>query len=343
MSIFVPHSNVESDQSFGQLINKINKEFIEPELKKRSVASFATALVEILPSGQVKVYFDDEIQVELEFKNRTINPTDNGKKISVDLHEIKDIGWVDAQLNPKAAKILVIRFSKEWWIIKADFKKRKDLEEKYRTTKTHKVRGGGYLPLNLRKQQKSQFVQNWQKSLKKELPAMWRKHITVSQRYSGTLVYDGNYFDLFTHAQELYILGYYFASTVVCRIAAEQMLVTTLAKSGKATEIYEPFKQGRPKRLKGIYDLITTCRDSSLFGRKYPIGKTAERRLKRVANAGNNLVHPKTELDESDAYKQTALQCMDDLSYAIKRHLNFVKDTGVVSGYRPSGTVKRLK
>lgn len=342
MPIFVPHENVESGQSFGQLINSVQREYIAPELKKRGRDAFAAALVEIPLSGAATVHLDDEVTLSIEFKNRKASPADVGKPMTIDLHEIKDINWANGKLEQKTAKILLVRFSKDWWIIKADFKKRKDLEDKYRTTKTYKVRGAGYLPLNLRKQEKPQFVEGWRKGLEQELPAMWKRHITVSQRYSGTLVYDGNYFDLFTHAQQLYILGHYFAATVICRIAAEQMLVMTLIKSGKGNEIFEPVKPGKPKRLKGIYDLIATCRDRSLFGSKYPIGKTAEKRLKRIANSGNNLVHLKAELDESNAYKQTALQCMDDLSYAIKRHLNFVKDTGTVSGYRFSGPAKRL-
>jgi hypothetical protein len=343
MPIFVPHENVEKGQSFGQLINSVQKEYITPELQKRGLNTFAVALVEIPLNGSGPVHLDDEVTLSIGFKNRKVNPADAGKPLTIDLHEIKDIDWQSGKLDPKTAKILLVRFSKDWWILKADFKKRKDLEEKYRTTQTFKVRGAGYLPLNLRKQEKPQFMEGRRKGLEKELPAMWRRHITVSQRYSGALVYDGNYFDLFTHAQQLYILGHYFAATVVCRIAAEQMLVTMLIKSGKATEIFEPIKPNKPKRLKGIYDLIATCRDRSLFGNKYPIGKTAEKRLKRIANAGNSLVHLKTELDESNAYKQTALQCMDDLSYAIKRHLNFVKDTGTVSGYRFGGSTKRLK
>jgi hypothetical protein len=118
------------------------------------------------------------------------------------------------------------------------------------------------------------------------------------------------------------------------------MLVTTLIKNGKPTEIYE---KKNSKRLKGIYDLIRTCRDSSLFPGKYPIGKSAEKKLKRVADAGNDLVHLKVELEKSNTYKQIALQCMDDLFDSIKQHLNFIKDTGVVSGYRPTGSTKRLR
>jgi len=33
---------------------------------------------------------------------------------------------------------------------------------------------------------------------------------------------------------------------------------------------------------------------------------------------------------------------MDGLQYVIKNHLNFIKDTGTVSGYKISGSAKRL-
>jgi len=34
---------------------------------------------------------------------------------------------------------------------------------------------------------------------------------------------------------------------------------------------------------------------------------------------------------------------MDNLQYVVKNHLNFIKDTGVVSGYKITGSAKRLK
>jgi len=343
MAIFVQNENVKNNQSFGQVIKKAYKEYIEPELKQRKLSDFASAGIELLPNGTKKVYLNDEVQLLLEFKKKKISPSDTGKPIRVDLHEIKDIKWHDKKLNKDSAKILVVHFNKDWWIWIADFKNRKELEEAFKITRTFKVRGGGYLPLNIRKQEKSEFMKGWRAGLEKELLAMWRRHITVSQRYRGVMVYDGNYFDLFSHSQDLYILGYYYSSIIVCRTAAEQALISILLKSGKGFEIYYPKKNGRKRMIKGIRDLVKTCRERKLFGRKFPINKTAENKLLKIAEIANDLVHPKSNLSTLDDYKKDALKCMDNLQYVIKNHLNFIKDTGVVSGYRFSSSATRLK
>ena len=343
MAIFVQNENVKSNQSFGQAINKACKEYIEPELKQRKLSDFTSAGIELLPDGTRKIYLNDEVQLLLEFKKRKVSPSDTGKPISVDLQEIKNIKWYDSKLNKRSAKILVVHFNKDWWIWNADLKNMEDLENKFKITTTHKVRGGGYLPLNIRRQEKGEFFDGWKTGLKKELPAMWKRHLTVSQRYKGVMVYDGNYFDLFSHAQELYMLGYYYASIVVCRTAAEQALIRILSKVGKGFEIYYPKKNGRKRMIKGIRDLVKTCRERKLFGRKFPINKTAENKLLKIAEIANDLVHPKSDLSTLENYKRDALKCMDNLQYVIKNHLNFVKDTGIVSGYRFSGSAKRLK
>src|SRR3989344_5469186 len=343
MAVFIPNENIEKNQSFGQAVNKAVKEYIEPELKRLSLKGFSAAGIEILPDRKHKVYLDNNVQVMLEFKNRKVSPSDTGKAINVDLHEIEDVKWHDQKLSKNSAKILVIQFNKDWWIWDADFKKIGGLEEKFRITTTHKIRGGGYLPLEMRKQEKKEFLHGWRTGLEKELSAMWTRHITVSQRYRGVMVYDGNYFDLFTQAQELYVLGYYYSSIIVCRTAAEQALIRILLKVGKGFEIYYPKKKGRKPMIKGIIDLVKTCRDSKLFHGKYPINKTAEKKLNEIAVIANNLVHPKHDLDALDVYKDNTLKCMDNLQYVIKSHLNFIKDTGTFSGYKFSGSAKRLK
>src|SRR3989338_4429888 len=343
MAIFVQNENVKNNQSFGQVINKINKEYIEPELNRRKITDFASAGIELLPNGTNKVYLNNEVQLLLKFLKRKVNPSDTGKPISVDLHEIKDIKWHDKKLNKNSAKILVVHFNKDWWIWSADFKNKKELEEKFKINRTFKVRGGGYLPLNIRKQEKGEFMQGWRAGLEKELSAMWKRHITTSQRYRGVMVYDGNYFDLFSHARELYILGYYYSSIIICRSAAEQALIQILLKSGKGFDVYKQNKGKKKPMIKGIIDLVKTCRDSKLFHGKYPINKTAEKKLNEIAVIANNLVHPKHDLDALDVYKDNTLKCMDNLQYVIKSHLNFIKDTGTVSGYKFSGSAKRLK
>lgn len=340
MPIFVPNKNVKSNTSIGQAINKANSQYIESELKQRGLKSFSSAGIEIYQDGKSKVYFNNEVQIEIGFKKRKISSSDTGKAITVNLSEIKNIRWCRSGLRKDSAKILVIRFNDDWWIWDADFKKRTDLIDRFIVTNPVTVRGGGYMPLKMRQQEKVAFVKNWQEGLSVELPDMWKRHIALSQRYRGPIVYDGNYFDIFQHAQELYVLGNYYSSTILARTAAEQALIRILEKSGKSLEIY---KQERGKRkLKSIEQLVETCRSYSLFRNRYPINKAAARKLNEISNIASDLVHPKHNLETLNMYKMRALKCMDSLHYVISRHLNFVKDTGVVSGYRPAGSARRL-
>lgn len=89
---------------------------------------------------------------------------------------------------------------------------------------------------------------------------------------------------------------------------------------------------------------MNSCRNKNNFPtKKCPVNKTAEKKLMTISYIANDLVHPKHDLNELEAYKNQAIKCMDNLHYVIKNHLNFVKDTGVVSGYRLTGSAKRLK
>ena len=67
MAIFVQNENVKNNQSFGQVISKAIKEYIEPELKQRKLTGFASVGIEILQDGTHKVYLDNEVQLLLEF------------------------------------------------------------------------------------------------------------------------------------------------------------------------------------------------------------------------------------------------------------------------------------
>ncbi|MFA4999825.1 MAG: hypothetical protein WC545_00480 [Patescibacteria group bacterium] len=343
--LIIPNQNVVNSESFGQFINKVKEEFIDPELKKRNTSLFSSALIEILDNNSSNIYLDDDFEIMIEFKEKKSNPNDTGKKISLDIKDIKDIGWKSKKISKRNATILVVRFNSSWWLLKTNFKERKDLDEKFQVRRTFKVRGGGYLPLKMRRQEKGEFMQQWQNGLKKELPAMWSRYITTTQRYRGVMVYDGNYFDLFIKAQEFYILGDFYPSIVMCRIAAEQALVNILINKGSVFEIYK--KEGKSgaggkPMSKGIYALVKSCRNKNLF-KKLLINKTAEKKLTDIADLANELVHPKNDLAEMDKYKKAAVKCMDNLNYVIKTHLNFVKDTKTVSDYKFSRVVTRLK
>ena len=70
MSIYVPVSNVEENESFGQAINKLMKEYIEPELKNRKQDNFKYAGIEIFKNGKYKVRFDTEVNIIYTLKKK---------------------------------------------------------------------------------------------------------------------------------------------------------------------------------------------------------------------------------------------------------------------------------
>lgn len=341
MVTFVPNDNVKDDKSFGQPINKALKKYITPELNRRGRSNFSVAGIEILKAGESKIYLDSEVTLSIEFKESKIKPNDVGKPLKINLREVKDIKWHKKKTNKADAQILVMHFNENWWVWSADFGLLKNLEQDFKFTREFDLRGGGYLPLKMRRQEKADFFKAWEDGLKDGLPAMWRRHITVSQRYRGAIVYDGNYFDLFSHAQELYIMGYYYSSITICRAAAEQALVKIILKSGKGFDIYK--KVSGKQRLKSIEQLVETCRSYSLFKKKYPINKKSAKNLNDISRIASDLSHLKHNLEELEAYKSQALICMDKLYYVIKNHLNFIKDTGVISGYKIKEPSRRLQ
>ena len=113
MSIFIPNENIEKNQSFGQVVNKALKEYIEPEMKRMGLKDFRSAGVEILLNHAHKVYFDNDVLIKIEFKDKKLNLNNVGKLAGLDLKEIKDIEWYDQKLNKNSAKILIVHFNKD--------------------------------------------------------------------------------------------------------------------------------------------------------------------------------------------------------------------------------------
>lgn len=342
MFIIVPNKNVEKNESFGDVINQFKKEYIDKELKKRQLNTFTAAIIEISKNKiSPKIYLNNEVEFIIKFKKDKINKKDVGKNITIDLHDVEDIEWNKNVLAKKSAKIMIIRFNKSYWIYKADFKNNEKLKRKFKVTKKHSLRLGGYLPLKFRRQEKDEFMKTARENFEKELPKFWKRYLTTTQRYRGVMSYDGNYYDLFSHAQDLYILGHYLETIILCRLAAEQALISIIIKSGKAFEIYKNHKGKR--KLKSIEELVNTCRSYKLFSKKFPITKLSAAKLNKISTIASKFVHPKFEFEKEDTYKQTALECMDYLQSVIKKHLNFIKDTKITKGYKMIGNSRRLK
>ena len=330
--IIIPNKNVEEDNSYGTAVNIIIEKYT-----KRS--DFGVVLLELGEKGDVKnMLFDESVKMTIEFnREKILEKAKKNRNLQIKLGQLKKIGWTKKQVSEETVKIILWRFDKDYWILNYDFKDNLKLFKKI-IVKTVKVRGGGYLPFEMRKQEKEEFMKGLRDELEKELPAMWSRYLTTTQRYRGTMCYDGNYFDLFSHAQDLFILGHYFETIQLCRIATEQALLSILAKSGNIKSAYR-----NGNKIKSIEGLVEACRNKKLFPKKFPIDKISAKKLNKISNKAGDLTHLKLELVEEDKYKEDALFCMDNLSSVIKKHLNFIKDTKQTSGYKISGKAKRLK
>ncbi|MDD2625811.1 MAG: hypothetical protein PHR55_03545 [Bacilli bacterium] len=321
------------------MANDIIKKYVFKIAKDRKIEQYSIVGIEILKDNTLEVSFDDEVRLQINFKDKKTVINSNQKQIKINLQDIRDIKWIKG-FKKGSAKIIVWHFNKDYYVLYANLRNREDIANEFKVTRTCNIRGGGFLPLSERRKERDLFMSGWKKIIEDELPLMWNRSITVSQRYKGPMVYDGNYFDLFDHAQGLYILGYYYPVIILCRSAVEQALISILIKSGHPYEIYKKKGSGN---IKSIENLVSTCRSYVLFEKKPLINKTSAKKIGEINRIASDLVHLKQELKTLNSYKKDALLCMDNLHYVIKTHLNFIKDTGVVSGYKITGKTKRLQ
>lgn len=127
MAVLVPNRLVESNEGYGKTINQFFNLFIEPYYQgERHVfkkEDFVSAIIEIFDDGRKpKIRLNEDARIALEFKSQKIKSEDVGKKISIDLKEIKSVSWSSAELDENSAKALVIRFNQDWWILNFDFR-----------------------------------------------------------------------------------------------------------------------------------------------------------------------------------------------------------------------------
>lgn len=124
----VSNKLVKNNTGFGRTINQCIDLFIKPYLKESGQAysqdTFRTALIEIFDQGRKpKVQFGTDVSIKIEFKQgRVLSKKDIGKPITLDLREIKDISWHEGDLDANSAKILIMRFNKDYWVLNFDFR-----------------------------------------------------------------------------------------------------------------------------------------------------------------------------------------------------------------------------
>ncbi|MFQ6118602.1 MAG: hypothetical protein ACE5KE_01805 [Methanosarcinales archaeon] len=130
MPILVPTHFVDADKSFGRTINSLMEIFVHNEMKQRRIPEFRAVIIEIFDDERKpKVYLNEEAQFILTLKNRMLTKNNMNKVISLDLKEIKSIEWNDKVLDKNSAKVFIIRWSKDYWILEFDFRYNKEIAE----------------------------------------------------------------------------------------------------------------------------------------------------------------------------------------------------------------------
>jgi len=135
MATPVNNKLVEENEGYGRTINQFLTLFIGPYFKEWgrvfNKQKFRIALIELFDEGRKpKIKIGKNVQVEVTFKHPKIKPEDVGKQIPIDLRDIKDITWPSTGLSEDSAKILVMRFNKDWWILDFDFRYNKGNAQK---------------------------------------------------------------------------------------------------------------------------------------------------------------------------------------------------------------------
>ncbi|MCC7432269.1 hypothetical protein IT412_01965, partial [Candidatus Peregrinibacteria bacterium] len=124
MAIIVGDEFVQKNEEYGRTINQIVEFFISPVLKEKKRSEFHAAYVELFDDGRPnRVLLDGEVKFvavlspELQKKLKKI------KKISgFQLSQITDITFSPTIATPNAAKILLIKWNKDLWVLNFDFR-----------------------------------------------------------------------------------------------------------------------------------------------------------------------------------------------------------------------------
>lgn len=125
----VHNESVEKNEGYGRAINQVFDLYIRPYFKDRGHRfeweKFRTAIIELFDDERrprIRTGTDVPIEIVFDPQKRTVSPADVGKSTSIDLREIKKISWHEGVLDNNSAKVLVMRFNKDWWILNFDFR-----------------------------------------------------------------------------------------------------------------------------------------------------------------------------------------------------------------------------
>lgn len=121
--MIIPTKLVIENKEFGRSVNQMMEIFVNKEMQRRKVTEFKAAIIEIFDTGKdPKIYLNEEAPFKLSLKDRKFEKNDIGKEITVKLKEIKSINWEERLLDKNSAKIFIIRWNKNYWLLDFDFR-----------------------------------------------------------------------------------------------------------------------------------------------------------------------------------------------------------------------------
>lgn len=125
--MIVNNKKVEDNEDYGRTINQCLELFVLPVYKRQNLKfekeKFRVALVELFDDGRKpKIKLNKDVPILIEFNKRQLTKEDIGKPVSIDLREIKNISWHENLLDKDSARILVLRFNLDWWVLNFDFR-----------------------------------------------------------------------------------------------------------------------------------------------------------------------------------------------------------------------------
>lgn len=118
MAILVSNEDVKSNSGFGRTIKQLIDLYIHPT----GVDEFQIALIEFFDDQNKPpiVHFNEDVQIQIKFKEAKLTPESVGKSFDVRLDNIAEITWVDENLDGDSGKAMLFACSKDIWIL--DFK-----------------------------------------------------------------------------------------------------------------------------------------------------------------------------------------------------------------------------
>lgn len=121
--IIIPNKEVENSQNYWNSIQQALSLWINPYLEENKKVWFRIALIELFDDKRwSKLYFDNEVRLEIEFNKEILTDATIGSKYQPNLIDIKDITWVIDDLDWNSAKILIFKYDQDNWILDFDFR-----------------------------------------------------------------------------------------------------------------------------------------------------------------------------------------------------------------------------